>query len=305
MASKLNHSFVIEKCDSFVDFQLWPLLSDLNPRMWLSNFQPNEMEHATVLLHSFMFYPSHLTRQLFIAAFQNISSKIHSPGSAFPITASKWRNFCSDIIVTYVTGEDPNPTDSGYLFARMARQILGIPEHEIYHPEAALKEVILDPTKSVLFVDDFVGSGNQFIETWEREYPVAGVYTSFSEVLRKSTRKRAFYTPAVCTERGEKNIDTACGEAVILSYGNLIPENDSAVCTASNIWPSSMKISGPKFLEDVSRRTGIPDTNGGEDDWRGYHKLGLTIAFAHSTPDATLPIFYWEKNGWLPLVKRS
>ena len=39
---------------------------------------------------------------------------------------------------------------------------------------------------------------------------------------------------------------------------------------------------------------------------RGYGNLGLQIAFDHSTPDATLPIFWAEARAtWTPLVRRS
>ena len=38
----------------------------------------------------------------------------------------------------------------------------------------------------------------------------------------------------------------------------------------------------------------------------GYKKQGLLFAFAHSVPDATLPIF-WSNgpDGWTPLLERT
>ncbi len=37
----------------------------------------------------------------------------------------------------------------------------------------------------------------------------------------------------------------------------------------------------------------------------GYHEQGLLLAFDHSVPDATLPIFWSPgKYGWTPLVAR-
>ena len=69
------------------------------------------------------------------------------------------------------------------------------------------------------------------------------------------------------------------------------------------IWPEHLKYSGPSFIQNISQRIGVPDDEG-PDDFRGFHRLGLAIAFAHSTPDATLPIFRWEGNGWFPLARR-
>ena len=37
----------------------------------------------------------------------------------------------------------------------------------------------------------------------------------------------------------------------------------------------------------------------------GFHDLGLTIAFEHSVPDATLPIFWADGSNWKPLYRRS
>jgi hypothetical protein len=50
----------------------------------------------------------------------------------------------------------------------------------------------------------------------------------------------------------------------------------------------------------------MPDTDGAVvNDWQGFHKLGLALAFQHCVPDATLPLFYWEHNEWHPLIRRT
>jgi hypothetical protein len=59
-------------------------------------------------------------------------------------------------------------------------------------------------------------------------------------------------------------------------------------------------------VKAVSARIGIPDSGGAVvNDWQGFHCLGLSLAFYDSVPDATLPIFYWEENGWNPLIKKT
>ncbi|MGI4789714.1 MAG: phosphoribosyltransferase-like protein [Janthinobacterium lividum] len=71
------------------------------------------------------------------------------------------------------------------------------------------------------------------------------------------------------------------------------------------MWPDHLRTSALDFLEKVSHRVGIYDTHGGVNDWQGFNKLGLSLGFEHSVPDATLPIFYWEQNGWKPLLRRT
>jgi len=58
-----------------------------------------------------------------------------------------------------------------------------------------------------------------------------------------------------------------------------------------------------RFWRVPATRAGIPDT-GGVNDWRGFHRLGLCLALHHKTPDATIPLLYWNQNGWQPLVRR-
>lgn len=302
-APYIDRAFLLEKCTNFVNFQIWPLKSELNPELWLQNFYLGEQEHAHHLLNAFMYYSEQLTNQLFLTAFQNISGLLRPPSSDFKASQESWQRFNQELIVTYVTGEQPSPTDSGQLFSRKARQILEVAEEQIFDPAFALAEAKRFPSRPIVFVDDFVGSGNQFGDTWNRNYQVAGSQYSFRRHATDHPKTLFFYSPAIATSCGLENINKAAPQ-VVVSAGNVLPPENNAVSAASNVWPKRMAATGPQFIKDVSNRAGIPDLNGKVGDWRGFNKLGLCLAFSHSTPDATLPIFYWEANGWNPLVRR-
>jgi hypothetical protein len=139
---RVDRAFVLEKCSSFVDFHLWPIRTSLNPDSWLGNFLSEEQEHALHLLNSFVYFSSDLTREIFLSAFHNISNLRRQPGRSFSIEQDSWRSFCNTAIITYVTGESPSPTDSGYIFARLARQFLGIDQNRILDPWEALYLVV-------------------------------------------------------------------------------------------------------------------------------------------------------------------
>jgi hypothetical protein len=302
---QVDKAFVLEKCGRFVDFQLWRLQSELDPEGWLGNFTAQEQEHAYHLLNSFLFFSNDLVRAMFLAAFQNISCLVRHPGRQFDLEQAFWRTFCNQIIITYVTGEIPNPTDSGFIFARMARQYLGIPQERIIDPREALQLLVQGANKPVVFVDDFVGSGQQFISTWKRLHNVglpSGGHYSF-EMIAKSKGGSFFYTPVISTIFGVAEIGRHCPE-VQLSPANVLSARYSALHADSLVWPAKLLATGPAFVEGASKRAGIPDTSGNKNDWRGFARQGLCVAFEHSVPDATLPIFYWEKNGWNPLVRR-
>jgi hypothetical protein len=294
-----DESFVLGKCDYFIDVQLWPLTERLNPRRWLSNFLPAEKPFALHLLNAFTYFNHSCTEQLFLRAFQGLSRTIRTPFDSLLTAKHKWRLFLDTVIVTCVRGENPNPTDSGMTFLRMARQVLGIAQNQIMEPNAAILELRKHPDRPVVFLDDFVGSGNQFITTWNAEIDVeGGASLSFARLSSLLRNASFYYCPLICTSYGKTRISAEC-KKVILEPAHLVGEEYSAISYKSVIWPPSVRLEAIKFLETASQRAGLGER------WRGFRQLGLALAFEHSVPDATLPIFYHKTDTWKPLIERT
>lgn len=288
----LTREYVIGKCDYFASIGIWPTKVVLDPERWLTNFLDNELEHALYLLNAFAYYSSALMDQIFGTAIRTIARRM---------TLGQWHEFLDNLVVTIVTGEEPNVADSGHLFARKARS-LGIPEERIINPDEASLLVQSGFDGPVVFVDDFVGSGHQFVKAWER--PHTTPYDSF-KALVPIFQAEFYYCPAFCTEFGLKRINAECPE-VTVNPGIFIPAYYGALALNSVVWPSKLQNTAKEFIRSTSERAGIPDTNGQKpNDWRGFAGLGLTIAFEDSVPDATLPIIYWDQNGWRPLMRRT
>lgn len=300
----VKKDFVLAKCKYFVDVHLWGLPENIDPARWLSNFDGPEMDYAVHLLNGFMYFSDRLTNQMFAEAFHGLSNFIRLPGDSFLSIQADWRAFVKSVIITPVTGEVPSITDSGFIFARMARQRLGLDESQILSPEATLECLLRRGPRPVVFVDDFVGSGNQFIDTWERRMELSNSTVMSFETYSSVRGSRFFYCPVVCTQDGCDRLQRECPKVVINPAHVLSPKH-SALSPDSFIWPEHLKAGAFNFIERASARAGIPDTGGGEDDWRGFNMLGLALAFEHSVPDATLPLFYWERNDWKPLVRRT
>ena len=127
----LTKEFILSKCDYFVNVQLWPIKSIIKPALWLSNFQEDEMEHATHLLNSFLYFSDQLVDTMFASGFQMLSNIIRKRGDSLLAARTTWSSFFDNIIITHVTGENPNSSDSGYSFVRRARQKLGINESHL------------------------------------------------------------------------------------------------------------------------------------------------------------------------------
>ena len=293
----VSTGFVLGKCDYFASLHLWPLQSEVNPRRWLENFQDSELEHAVHLLNSFMYFSDELVVELLKAAFQSLSKFVVRASQPYIQADSQWRQFRKKLVVTYVTGEKPSETDSGYIFARLARQVLGIPEKRIMSPDRVLEMLVSQGPRPVVFVDDFVGSGDQCVKTWYREVTLpSGTTTSF-EKYSAVTGSRFFYCPLVCAEQGRQEVISRC-PLLVLSPAHFLSTRYSVLASDSLVWPERLRSSAIDFLRAVSRRAGIAESR-----WAGYKSLGLTLAFEHGVPNATLPVFYHEEGGWYPLVR--
>ncbi len=298
--AEVNKQFVLTKCDYFIDVQLWPLHQVLDPERWLQNFGVDETEHAVHLLNAFLFFRESLVNELFVAAFQGLSRYVRRKGEPILSTTAAWNSFIENALLTYVTGENPSPADSGFTFARKARQILEIPETSIMSPPEVLETLIDEGPRPVIFVDDFVGSGQQFVTTWQRVYTIKNTLPISFDRLSVLQRGGQFhYCPVLCTEYGLRAIQTAC-QIVSVNPAHILPAKYSALASDSVVWPERLLPTARDFIYRVSKRAGIP-----EGTCEGFHNLGLCVAFEHCVPDATLPLFYWNQNGWKPLVQRK
>jgi hypothetical protein len=301
---RVRRDDVLAKCDYFTRVHLWPLRQTLDPEVWLANFRQEEQDHAIHLLNAFMYFDKSLVQTMLASAIQALSRRVARASDSFITASSAWSSFFNSAIVVPVAGEHNNPSDSGYSFARMARQFLEFRENQIMTPADALSTLASGP-RPVIFVDDFVGTGTQFTGTWFREFQTsAGTKTSFSNIAGVRSMN-FFYCPILCTEAGYQEIALQC-PTVIISAAHILSEQYNALAPDSLVWPAHLKNTAVEFLETVSRRAGIPDTDGGSpDDWRGYEKRGLVLAIHETIPDSTLCILRWNKNGWKPLMVKS
>lgn len=302
LAHSINRAFLREKSSFFIDCHVWPLQNRLDPEGWLRNFNTDEEEFAIHLLNGFCYYSDSLLDQLFVSAFVRLCSKVMATSLPSSHSRTHFQTFCDEIVVTYPTGESPSEADSGHLFARRARDLLGIPEERILSPENAIGRAKTHSVPAIVFVDDFVGSGSQFLTTINRNYGAS----KSSFVNQSPILPPCYYIPLFCTAFAQTNALSTLPSNISCEPLHIIGNEYNALNHRSVFWPPSLSSDGPAFIERVSRRLGLDDTNGSSTaDWRGFCSLGLGIAFEHQIPDACLPIFYTTKSGWRPLWRRS
>lgn len=260
-------------------------------RRWLDNFDESDQTTATALLDAFVYIDNSSVDAIFGAAFGSLASVVCTSDD-YSVAIAQWEDFLRSVLVTFPTGETPNPTDSGYAFQRRVRQVMEIDQSQIVEPGEAFHR-LRTSSGHVVFVDDIVGSGDQFISTWQRPYPSEGTTGSFADI---SSQISAHFVPLFATLTGVERIRSQVPTLNLMPIHQLGPEY-SAHERACMAWADIAYEEGVHLVEEYSRRARIPNP------W-GYRGLGLCLGFEHGIPDATLPIFYWEQHGWRPLVRQ-
>lgn len=293
----------MECCDKLTALQAWPF-SKINVEQWLSNFDEVDKPFALHMVSQFIYLNDQLIDAQFLSSFQSLSNLVCSDWGPFDETKKKWNTFLNTCLIVPVQGETPNPSDSGYTFARKARQIIGIPQEQLVDLDEAIASVDAGRNLPIVFVDDFVGSGEQFTKTLKRRSKRVGIEgKSIENLWPTHPDLKVYYCNVTMTQKGMERINGDFPGAALAS-GNVLGREYSWVSKESGMWPDERRDDGIAMIEKYSKQLGYIDDDGSESDWRGFHCLGLGFAFEHSTPDATLPLFFSNENGWKPLVSR-
>lgn len=289
---------VLQTREYFGHVGLWPSApTHIKPAGWLTNFAEKDLDHAIALLDAFVYFNLDLTNKIFMSSLHSLSTVVTATSNGYGARASAWSNFIESAFITYPEGETPRPTDSGYNYARRARQLLGFDEDHIVRPGDCLRSLKYNPDRPVIFVDDFAGSGQQFLTTWSRPDATAGG-RSFESHSADNPAWVAYYIPSVATSYAiQKIAHRAPSVQVVTSH--VLPATYNVASSNSVLIDDALRPTMSEFIIRYSKRLGC-----GPACALGFHGLGLALAFEHSVPDATIPLFYKEAPGWIPLLRR-
>lgn len=298
----MSFARITERADNFRDIGVWPRQQDVNVEYWLENFRVDEEDIAKKLLASFSYFNKSSTDALLKQAIQNYLSNIWDDANSLipPSDIS-----LESVVFVMCEGEDPHATDSGNYFARRLRDVLRIPEPRIKSPHAALE--ISDHVSHYIFVDDFVGSGNQFLETIFRVHQSGSKYDSFASMLKAGTHRVAYCACVATSYALDTRLKTALPN-VEFHPAHVLGDQHNLIKPRSRIWHGLTDAEAQSEIariKTISARAGYTGEDRGLNDWRGFHGLGLSLAFEHGIPDASLPLFYSTRNGWRPLMRRA
>lgn len=187
---------------------------------------------------------------------------------------------------------DMPPTKSGPYMLRLFARHIGIRDKWMIWPDQ-LPDVP-DRVHSIFVIDDFCGSGIQFNKRFLSTLPV----TTF-----RSARPdcRIVYLPAAAHADGIKSLNQTDSTLEIVAGEILTSDHNFFEGSALDQYQNpDLKT---ELLNQHARMT---DTLpfGGSVGKLGFASQALTYAFAHGTPNNSLPILWNELDGWTSILDR-
>ena len=280
------------KCDDLVACRLWPNESQLRYRAWLSNFDgDHEKSAAAKLLDRFVFIDQDYSALAIKSAYtcylaHETSGPVGSPTTYGPLLGHHRR-----MHMTIIQGEEPNPTDSSYAYARIARNRLDIEESRIVGLEEAI--ALARQQQPIVLIDDFAGTGQQIYKTLARQ--VNG--SSLLDVSGPSCNVCCI--TAAMTNSARQLLHQKAPNVSVFS-GHFIKS------TESSIWALLPPDTNPDvyaLLNKYAPSLAVPSYTDAE---FGFNRLGLLLGINDNIPDASLPIFWAPgPNGWTPLMEKK
>lgn len=143
---------------------------------------------------------------------------------------------------------------------------------------------------SVLFVDDFVGSGNGAIKVWRGE--TGEESPALQDIVPASVRNR-YLGVAVAYQRGIDEIQASIPLTVL--PWKIFSERERVLSERSSIFNRSEK----ELIRMYCRRTGCSSSFE-----TGYGDTQSLVVFEHNCPNDSLPILWFEGNDWKALFAR-
>ncbi|WP_419211119.1 AAA family ATPase [Maribacter sp. X9] len=277
--------------------QSWPSykgikLTNEDIRSWLEQFEDLEAQRLMFdILENVKFYKPSEIRDKMEELFNEVRKEIARSNKIVYLAEGKQKR--DDILVSYL---DKNPVKSGPEYAKIFVESNNIYKDNSTNPdkiENKLKE--LKNINALVFIDDFIGSGNSIIENLnpilinnkelllEKEINIIiGVITGFEEAKHKIYK----YVKK-----------TGLSIKVIL----LDPLNKSDKCfdNSSLIFPKQIERQKAKnicFTIGVTLEKRHP---------LGYSDCQSRVVFPNTCPNNSLPILWKETGNWKPLFKRG
>lgn len=287
-------TIVLEKIRTYCDTGIWPFEFE-KFAAWLHNFDCKIEEYLalqildSLIVRSKEMAKASYTRLLYGPVRQNLiehtSIKIgHIQDWKKQL---KYAHLCSDIRFAPVRLKD-DQGESGSVIYRMLSDVIDTNRHSF--SKAGQKS-----PSAIILVDDFIGSGDQFIE-----------FSTQFELTHRLKTTKILYCPLIGFEDGLTRIKDTYPELVIIPGENMYKSDGLFNGSDDDFFKNDNQntIGNVKdFLDQMHKKYSPKMKN-----WLGYNKSGLPLSFEWGCPSQAPSILYMEysskRKSWNRLFNR-
>ena len=287
---------VFKRCRDLVRYDVWSGIELSRLDGWITNFEtPEERYFAARVIDTLIYRSKQQTLALMKQLFQRVIPDLARRQGLNKCLCSVYQSLKNrniDPCVRIVPVIPPNhpPTKSGPTIARMLKRQLRFCEEWIVHPKDVSGED--GQIDSIVFVDDFLGTGEQFSEFLSD--------TGLEPLLSAGC---CIYAPLAAHTEGVNYLRTLYDDLHVEAV-ELLDKTHALFHEESGSFPDGVNSTEDarefyyKLLEDRKIEIGGPNR-------RGFGHFELTYVFEHAVPDNSLPILWWCDSGdWRPLFDR-
>jgi hypothetical protein len=286
---------VFTRCRDLIGYELWSGLKRHRLDAWIANFKlPEERYFAAKVLDNLIYRSDNQTdalmRQLLTRVIPDYARRCGLPAQLKHVYKALQGHADPRVRVVPVIPLDAPPTKSGPVIVRNLKRALRLNEKWMVYPQEVPH--LLGTVDVVLFIDDFLGTGDQFT----RFLAATKLGTHLDDVC-------CLYCPLAAHVKGVQNLKDDIPKLHVVAVEQL-DDSHALFHPKSGAFPDEVNSAeaATEFYYDLLKSRGI-DINPGSR--RGFGHFELAYAFEHSVPDNSLPILWWgDSPHWRPLFDR-
>lgn len=236
---------------------------------WLAQFAGKDRDLAARVLDAVDF----VTHAQIVAAFRNILASLDGWHIDPAQRQGKWR-------FAPFSGSSGESGDTMIWYFRHANNMTGRPYKDLFIYRRDLLSENLEPSDTVVFVDDFSGTGQQASGAWKEQ---------LEELLPNSPR--AYLVLVVGSITARNRISAETGLTVVNSIE--LTDRDNLFSEACTYFTREEKETLLKYCRRADRR-----------EPKGFGNCGYVVVLAHKCPNNSVPVLHARNGRWEGLFRR-
>lgn len=287
---------VKDRCIDLIKHDIWSGITQIEFNTWMKNFRTkNEKYFAACILDSLIYRCEKqevaLAMEIFTKKLPQYLNELSHTLFDYSDLLNILKNQVSEehkIRLVTVANPQDRPGKSNDTVFRMYRRKLDFNDSWFIKPNEVERE-IQNGITTFIFIDDFLGTGNQFGSMWNIE--------GFSLKLKDSN---VMYCPLVAHVEGVNKLNNLNSDLKIIAGENL--NEDCDVFKFAFIDGVNTTDGAKEFYKNMLEKYNFKNLL--EENTFGYGNLGLAYTFSHASPDNCLQIIWEPQEGWEPLIKK-